>query len=160
MKDGVRFEWGGEQEAAFEELKQRLINPPLLGLFDKDAPATLRTDACGHGIGAILAQTDGHGEGRVIAYASRTLSDPETRYSTTDQEGLAVVWAMKKFRPYFYGRRITVVTDHHALCWIMTARNLTGRLSRWALQLQEYDIEIVYRQGRRHLDADCLSRYP
>ena len=136
LKDGSKFEWSTPQQEAFEALKNRLTSPPVLGHFDVSAPVTLRTDACKYGIGTILAQRNENGEERVIAYASRTLTDPETRYSVTDQEGLAVIWAIKKFRPYIYGRQITVVTDHHALCWIMTAKNLTGRLARWAILLQ------------------------
>ena len=131
-----------------------------MGHFDANAPITLRTDACKYGIDAILAQADDCGTERVIACASRALSDPESRYSTTDQEGPAIIWAIKKFRPYAYGRRVTVVPDNHALCWIMTAKYLTGRLARWSLQLQEYDIRVVYEQGRKHLEAHCLSRYP
>ena len=160
LKDNVKFKWNNEHALAFETLKEKLINPPLLGHFNPELPITIRTDACKHGIGAILAQQPVGGREYVIAYASRTLSGPESRYSTTDQEGLAVVWAVKKFRPYAYGRKITIVSDHHALCWLMLRRNLTGRLARWALQLQEYDLTVVYKQGRKHNDADCLSRYP
>ena len=160
LRVGVNFVWSVQHQSTFEALKSKLINPPLLGHFNMQLPITLRTDACKYGIGAIAAQTDSSGREHVIAYASRTLSETESEYSTTDQEGLAVIWAMKKFRPYVYGRPVTVVTDHHALCWLMTAKGLTGRLARWALQLQEFELQVVYKQGRKHLDADCLSRYP
>ena len=122
-------------------------------------PFIVKTDACKQGFGSILAQKDDTGREVVIGYASRKTKSPEQNYSASELECAAVVWALcSKWRCFVYLSHFYLVTDHQSLKWLMTTRNLTGRLARWSLHLQEFDFEIIYRPGKQHGDVDGLSR--
>ncbi|KAE8976142.1 hypothetical protein PF005_g17715 [Phytophthora fragariae] len=136
-----------------------LTERPLLAYPDFSRPFRLVTDAPQVGLGAALTQDQGRGE-QPIAYASKINSPTVAKYSITELECAAVVWAVKLFRPYLYGRKFVLMTDHAALKWLMTSKELAGRLHRWALQLQVYDFEVVYRPGSSNVVADALSRAP
>ncbi|GBM68120.1 Transposon Ty3-I Gag-Pol polyprotein [Araneus ventricosus] len=159
LKQDVKFEWKDDHQLAFARLKSLLTKDPVLGFFIPGDKTLIHTDASGYGIGAVLVQIQCELE-KPIAYASRSLTPSEKNYSTTEKECLAVIWAISKFRPYIFGRPFTVITDHHSLCWLANLKDPSGRLARWALRLQEYDVDIVFKSGRRHQDADCLSRNP
>ena len=158
-KKGIPFLWDREEERSFTDLKAALTSAPVLAHPNYSLPMEIIPDACGYGIGGVLAQRI-DGVEHPVAYASRLLSASEINYSITEKECLALVWCLVKFRCFVWGCPITVVTDHQALCWLMTKRDLAGRLARWSLSLQEYEIRIVYRSGKLHDNADCLSRNP
>ncbi len=161
-----KWVWGDEQRDAFRCIKNCLVSKPILGYPDFSRDFIIYTDASGYGIGAVLAQMQRppHSSGNdlevVIAYSSKHLNDREAKWSTTEKEAYAIIHAINVFKPYLYGRKFTVVTDHRPLEWLMSKKEPAGRLARWALKIQEYDINIGYRSGKTNQNADCLSRIP
>lgn len=147
LRKTKQFKWEEEQESAFREIQTLLISAPLLACPDFSKPFTLQTDASNSGLGAILAQKFDDGD-RPIAYASRALTKHEKKYFASEVECLCVLSAIKKFRPYIEGVYFTVITDHSALRWLHNLKDPTGRLGRWALELQSYDFEVQHRPGQ------------
>lgn len=142
---------------AFEKCKELLTNAPVLQFPDFSKPFVLTTDASNYALGAVLSQGP-VGSDKPIAYASRTLNDAETRYSTIEKELLAIVWATKYFRPYLYGKKFTIYTDHRPLAWINSIKEPNSKLTRWKLRLEEFDYNIIYKNGKQNCNADALSR--
>ncbi|KAE9050220.1 hypothetical protein PR001_g2601 [Phytophthora rubi] len=159
LKKSSEWEWTEEQEFAFERVKAALTTRPLLVYPNFELPFRLVTDASKTGLGACSMQDQGRGW-QPVAFASKVNSNAEANYSITELECLAVVWSVKLFRPYLYGRAFTIITDHSALKWLMTRPNLAGRLHRWSLTRQEYEFEILYRPGATNVVADAPSRAP
>lgn len=164
-RKNIEWVWGDEQRNAFNRIKTILTSRPLLSYPDFSREFIIQTDASGYGLGAVLSQMQRspHSDEEVevvIAYASRHLNERERKWSTTEKECLAIIYAVTVFRPYVYGRVFTCVTDHRPLEWLMSKKEPTGKLERWALKLQEYQMKIGYRSGLSNQNADCLSRTP
>jgi len=155
------YNWTSKQQAAFEELKKHLTTAPILTYPDFTKPFILFTDASTLGLGAVLSQKDNEGKERVIAYASRRVSNAEANYSITELECLAVVWAIKLFRPYLQSHiPFELITDHSALKWLVHKPNPPGRLARWIMTLRDYNFTVTHKKGKTHSNVDPLSRIP
>lgn len=139
------------------KLKECLVTAPILSCPDFSREFVIQCDSSDFGIGAVLTQNFEDGE-RAIAYISRSLTRQERKFSTTEKECLAVLWAIEKFRPYVEGSHFTVITDHYSLVWLDHLQNPSGRLARWAVRLQQYDFTIQHRKGKDHVVPDTLSR--
>ncbi|KAE9183208.1 hypothetical protein PF002_g26774 [Phytophthora fragariae] len=159
LRKGTEWSWSAPQEGDFTWAKAWLSQKPVLIYPDYRLPFKVTTDASKTGLVAVLSQDQGHGD-QPVAYASKVNSPTLSNYSISELECLAVVWAVRLFRPHLYGRRFSIVTDHIALKWLMTGREPAGRLHRWSLTLQEYDFDIQYRLGKENHVADALSRGP
>ena len=161
MKDQpTNFETlSAEEYDAFQTLKRRLIEPPILALPKGSKPYRLETDACDHQVGCVLTQEqDDPKDYRPIGYWSRSLTKAEKNYSATERECLAIVWSVLLLRPYLEGAPFVIRTDHDSLRWLLNIADVSGRLARWRLRLSEFDFEVVHRPGVKHQAADALSR--
>ncbi|GKB20645.1 reverse transcriptase domain-containing protein [Tanacetum coccineum] len=142
---------------AFETLKKKLTEAPILVVPDWNLPFELMCDASDFAIGAVLGQRRSK-HFQPIHYASKTMTEAQIHYTTTEKEMLAVVYAFEKFRPYLVLSKSVVYTDHSALKYLMNKQDAKPRLLRWVLLLQEFDITIRDKKGSENLAADHLSR--
>ena len=152
--------WEEEQEEAFKKLKETLIMAPVLIYPNFEKEFILYTDASKIALGAILHQKGEDNKEHVIAYENKTLGPAEQNYHTTELECLAVVWAIEKFDYYLEGNKFKIITDHVALKWLFNKAIPKGRIGRWIARLQPYicNMEIIHKPGKKHINADALSR--
>ncbi|CAH9085690.1 unnamed protein product [Cuscuta epithymum] len=151
------FDFSPDCVVAFDTLKRKLTEAPILATPDWSLPFEIMCDASDQVVGAILGQTkDKHF--RPIYYASKTLAGPQLNYTTTEKEFLAIVFALEKFRPYIILSKVIVFTDHAALRYLLQKNDARPRLLRWILLLQEFYVEIKDRKGTANQAADHLSR--
>jgi len=151
--------WTEECENGFNELKNALIKTPILVYPDYKKEFILDTDASFDTIGAVLSQQDEHGNERVIAYGSHSMSKHEIGYCITRKELLAIYYFTQHFKHYLYGKRFVLRTDHKALTFMLTTKKpITAQFQTWINFLSSLDMDIKYRKGSEHSNADALSR--
>ena len=161
-KKDVSYVWTVQCQEAFQQLKQLLCSAPVLAYpqFGPGHQFVLETDASLAGLGAVLSQNDDKGHLHPVAYASRALHKHEVNYHITELETLGIVWAVKYFRAYLLGHHCVVLTDHAACTSLLNSTNPSAKLARWAMIVQEMDLDIRYRSGKSNCSADALSRNP
>lgn len=159
LKKDTKFIWLSEQQLAFDTLKEKITTAPILQYPDFTKPFILTTDASNYAVSAILSQGEINKD-LPIAYASRTLNKSEGNYSTTEKECLAIIFGTKVFRPYLYGRRFKIVTDHKPLEWLFNFTDPSSKIVRWRLKLEEFEYEVIHKKGKLNCNVDSLSRNP
>ena len=159
LRHEVAFRWSPQCQAAFEALKEALINPPILAHPDMSKPFIVTTDASTTAIGWTLSQLDDNNKERAILYGGRSLRDAELNWDVTSLEGISLVSAIKSCHHYLSDNYFVVYTDHESLVQLKNTQNKSGRLFRWAILLQEYRFDVKHKSGKaNHVDA--LSRIP
>ena len=156
------WSWGTSEQEAFEFLRAALVSEPIVAYPDFEKPFWIKTDASGGSIGYVLTQFVDNKE-RVIAYGSKKLDATQRRWSTYDREFYGLLIGIRSNSHYLRVKRFSAVTDHRPLlAWRKqdAKKDVTGRRMRWIIELESYDFELIYRQGRVHSDADALSRLP
>ena len=151
----VQWKWGSEQKEAFEKIKELVTSTQILGYYSQEKPLYLQCDASQSGLGCALLQ-----EGRPLCYASRALTTAETKYAQIEKEMLAIVFGMRRFHTYTFGRQTIVLSDHKPL-EIITKKpleNAPRRIQGMMLKLQMYDTDVRYQKGTEMHIADLLSR--
>ena len=157
LKEKEPFQWTDACQASFEQLKQALISAPILIKAQMTRPFELHTDASLEHVGGVLMQKR-DGQLKPVGYFSKKLKPVEQRYSTTDREALAIILACRRFHHFLWGVPFTIHTDHQPLVSVFKRKTKCPRMSRWAVELQDYRFKIEYRPGRSNQVADQLSR--
>ena len=163
-KDAI-WQWDATCQMAFQNAKEALTSSPVLMHYDPALPVSLATDASAYGVGAVISHTLPDGSERPIAFASRTLTSSESHYAQIEKKALSIVFGVKRFHTYLYGRQFILLTDHKPLCTIFGPKKgvpplAAARLQRWAVLLSAYRYDICYKSTQEHANADCLSRLP
>ena len=164
LKKNAPWKWSKDEEDAFVAAKQLILTSKTLVHYDETLPLFLSCDASSYGAGAVLShQIDG--QFRPVAFASCTLTQAQRNYSQLEKEAFSIIFGLKRFRQYLYGRSFTILTDHRPLLTLFGPQqpvpaHAAARLQRWALILASYNYKIEYRSTTAHADADSMSRLP
>nr|PNR32308.1 hypothetical protein PHYPA_026434 [Physcomitrium patens] len=156
--DGTSLFWTKECTIAFEVLKSKLVFAPILVAPCWTKPFHVYVDAFNVAIGSVLSQKDDKGLDHPIYYTSRQLVGAECNYTTTEREALGMIYSVQKFRHYLLGYSFVFYVDHDALKYLINKPQLSGRIARWVLLLQEFNFTVVVRSVKQHANADHLSR--
>ena len=157
--------WKSTQQNAFDKAKQLVCKAHTLAHYDVKKPIKVYCDASPKGLGACLVHIMSDGSEQPVAYASRSLQPAEQKYAQIEREALAIIFAVRRFHQYLYGRSFTLVTDHKPLCKILGPKEsipplAAAKMQRWALILSAYQYDIECISGKLNQCADCMSRLP
>jgi hypothetical protein len=158
--DQREYAWREIHQQSFEQLRNALLNGPVLKLPDHNKDWIMYCDASGQCVGGVLAQHDDNGDLRPVLFMSHKLSGAELNWPVHDKEMYAIIYMLKQCRMYVQGKHVTIYTDHRSLEHFMTQPSLSPRQTRWMEYLASYDWNIVYKQGKYNVVADALSRRP
>jgi hypothetical protein len=158
LRKDTKYQWNDECQHSLDTLKERMVTTPILVFPDWEKTFHVHVDASTIALGAILAQPGAGDLDHPIAFTRRKLSDSEQNYNTTEREGLAMVYALQKFRHYLLGKHFKMFTDHSALKYLVNKPVLGGRICRWLLLFQEFDFEVIVKPGKLNAGPDHLSR--
>ena len=156
----AKYSWPPECQEAFESLKKLLLDSPTLGFPRDDRTFVLDTDASDVEVSGALYQVTSEEDLVPISFGSYNLKAAQRKYCATRKELLAVVTFTDAYRHYLLGKPFIVRTDHNSLTWLLRFKHIQGQLARWLEQLSQYDLRIVHRAGKDHVNADALSRIP
>ena len=165
LRKESKWKWSRKCQSSFEQAKEALVSSKVLVHYNPSLPIRMAGDASAYGIGAVISHILPDGTEHPVAFASRTLTASEKNYSQVEKEALSLVFGVKRFNSYLYGRRFTLVTDHKPLTVILGPKKgipalAAARLQRWAWILSAYTYEIEFRPTGEHCNADGLSRLP
>ena len=165
LQHNVKWSWTEVQSNAFKLSKKLLQSSTLLVHYNPELKLLLECDASPTGLGVVLSHELENGEQKPIAFASRTLAPSERKYAQIEKEGLSIVFGVKHFHKYLYGRHFSIVTDHKPLLGLFKEYKpvpvmASARIQRWALLLGGYSYNLLYKPGKMHSNADALSRLP
>ena len=165
LKHSTSWKWTPACQHAFQQLKQKLASTDVLVHYDTNLPLKLACDASAYGVGAVISHVFPNGDERPIAYASRTLTTSEKNYAQIEKEALSLVFGVKKFHQFLYGRKFILVTDHKPLTTVLNPKKglptlAAARMQRWAMLLSAYQYSIEFRSTSEHANADGFSRLP
>lgn len=163
LKHSSKFNWSEDCTNSFSTLKNKLSSSPIVHMPNPTRkyvmrPFVIQSDASHKGMGAVLLQRDENNNEFVIEYASKAFTKCELNYPTIKKEATALVWSIKRFHHYLFGRNFLLESDHRPLQWLMSKKDTMGSLGRMALLLQQYDFEVKYIPGKNNVLADALSR--
>lgn len=165
LKKESPWKWTPECEDAFTKTKRLLLKSKVVVHYDTRKPVRLACDASPYGVGAVISHIMEDGKEKPIAFASRTLSEAESKYAQIEKEALSIIFGVRKFHKYLYGRKFILTTDHKPLLAILGPKSAIPtlaalRMQRWALILMAYTYDIEYRKSADHANADAFSRLP
>jgi hypothetical protein len=162
MKKDKKFEWTTECQGAFDTMKKRFTEVPVLLMPDQSKPFQIESDTSKVATGMVLTQLDLNGDWHPVAFLSKTFSETKRKYEIYDRELLGIIRALKEWRHYIQGSGHTTIvySDHKNLTYFWTAQKLNDRQARWLLYLSGFDLKLIHLPRTKMVQSDALSRRP